>query len=119
MKKLFLCFFGAVFYTANLFAADNVTISRSFPTKNTTEITENNSENERNVVRRANSEKDVSATRTAVRNAKRTNVVSRKTKSDTTKVVSRSLNNQKTTNARATLADGVNTVGRNARTDAS
>ena len=114
MKKLFLCFFGAVFCTANLFAADGVVISRSIPTKNVSQ-TQEISESHRNVVQRSG----VENTRVATRNTKRTNAVSRKTKSDNTKVVSRSVNNQKSTNARTGLADAVNTVGRNARVDAA
>lgn len=121
MKKLFLCFFGAVFCTANLFAADGVSISRSFPTKNTAEVAEN-TESTRAVSHRSGAEKESNNTRAATRTVKRANVVARKTKSDngnSSKVVSRSVNNNRTTNARATLADGVNTVGRNARVDAA
>ena len=77
MKKLFLCFFGAVFCTANLFAADGVVISRSIPTKNVSQTREI-SESHRNVVQRSG----VENTRVATRNTKRTNAVSRKTKSD-------------------------------------
>ncbi|MBR3510577.1 MAG: hypothetical protein IKN73_00770 [Alphaproteobacteria bacterium] len=127
MKKLFLCFFGVVFCTANLFAADGVAISRSFNAKNVSNLMENNNipeeksqDNSRTVSRRSNIEKESNNSRVATRNVKRTNVVARKTNTEnTTKSTSRSVNNQRAVNARATLSDGVNTVGRNARVDAA
>ena len=100
MKRFLTIFSIAVLYTANVFAA-NTNISRTVPTKTTTE----------NAVESAAT---LAANRaTASRNIVRanTNVTSRKTDN-----ASRSVNTRKNTN-RATLSDGVNTVGRNARVE--
>ena len=101
MKRFLTVFSLVVLYTATGFAATS-NISRAIPNKNTNE---NTTETNANAVNRATVSRNV--------NRANTNVVSRKNDSTT---VSRSVNARKKTN-RATLDEGVNTVGRNARTE--
>ena len=102
MKRFLMNFFLGFLYTATVYAAGSG-ISRTIPTKNSTE----------NAVAEKTT---VNTNRTAVsRNVSRTktneNVSSKNT-------VSRSVNTRKK-DTRATLGDAVNTVGRNARTEAA
>lgn len=104
MKRFLLNFFLGFLYTATVYAA-NSNISRSIPTKNS---------NENSVEEKANT--STNTNRTAVSR----NVVRAKTNETLTSknTVSRSVNNRKV-GGRATLEDAVNTVGRNARTEAA
>ena len=106
MKKLFLCFFGAVFCTANVLGADSSSVSRISPTNNPIERVEN-AENVRSARKTANVESG--ATRTTTRN-KKSNVQTRDLQKNAN-VVSRSVNNQKT-NARTAVGENVNVVSR-------
>ena len=108
MKRFFVNFFLVVCYTACGCAA-NAAISRAIPTKNTTE----------NMVE----EKNTASTSTATTNrATVSRNVSRNKNTDagqrTQNTTSRSVNTRKI-GARTTLSDGVNTVGRNARTESA
>ena len=102
MKRFLTAFSLVVLYTATVSAA-NSNISRTIPTKNTNENTVET--NNANNVNRA----------TISRNVVRTNnnVSSRKNDAEN---ISRSVNARKNNN-RATLNDGVNNVGRNARVE--
>jgi len=99
MKRFLTIFSIGVLYAAAAFGA-NANISRAIPTKNSNEnVTDVNNTN-----------------RTTVsRNVTRSNMVVSSRKGDTNNV-SRSVNTRKNAN-RTTLGDGVNTVGRNARTE--
>lgn len=107
MRRFLSCLFVIALYAANVFAAD-ATISRVVPTKSTSE----------------NIERTEIAT-VKNRSARETPITSygvvRATPIDANKtinVVSRSVNNRDN-KQRATLADGVNVVGRSARTEAA
>ena len=107
-------------------AAGDVAISRAIPVKNDNEnqISERNDTVVTNrAVRRVNVEKNKEDNKAvATRTVTRTSVKSSDTVAraqPTVGVVSRSVNNQKSDSVRATLADGVNTVGRNARVNAA
>ena len=104
MKKLFLCFFGVVFYTAGVLAADSVATSRK---------TQNNSDNIEAVEKasprsaRRVSTGESKAHTTATRNSKNTAVSAR----STANVVAR----QKSTGARTATTDNVVSVSRDTR----
>lgn len=112
MRKFSTVFLMVALYTANLFAADTA-ISRVIPTKNSTETTEQRA--------------DYATKNRSAHIDEHVNIVSRKvsrtapvvTNKTQTPVVSRSVNNRKNTNSRPTLEDGVNVVGRSARTEAA
>ena len=108
MKRFLLNFFLAVFYTATVSAA-NAAISRTIPTKN---INENTIEEKANTP--ANSTNRATVSRNVSRLTQRN---SRNTQSDSG-ANARSVNTRKT-GVRATLKDGVDTVGRNARTESA
>lgn len=111
MRKISLYLFVGVLCTANAFAADS-SISRVIPTKNTSDVVEQKT--------------DVSVKNRSARADERVNTISRTVSRNNiktsdvkpTNVVSRSVNNRKT-GTRQTLSDGVNTVGRSARTEAA
>ncbi len=111
MRRFLLCFFITVFGVANAFAADG-SISRTIPTKNSSEKVEQSTE--KNVARNRSSS-NISRT---VSNAKKVDVASRGSQKQSGNVVSRSVN-VRPNSQRATLEDGVNTVGRSARTEAA
>ena len=115
MRKLLLCFFAGLICIADTFAADS-SISRTIPTKNTTGSVEQKTETPiKNRSARNDSANTIS--RTVSRGAP---VVNNNTaKKTSVNVVSRSVNNRKNTGARATLSDGVNTIGRSARTESA
>ena len=114
MRKISLYLFAGLFCTANAFAADT-TISRIIPTKNNTNTTDQRVES---VAKNRSARVDSHAgtiSRSVSRNMPVSNFDIQKTN-----VVSRSVTSRgKSTTARATLSDAVNTVGRSARTEAS
>jgi len=103
MRRFSLFFFMVAFAATNVFAADTA-ISRSIPTKNTSDTAER-------------VESGVTKNRSA-RTFSRTAPNATKSSGKTVNVVSRSVNNRKN-NSGATLSSAVNTVGRSARTDAA
>ena len=114
MRKISLYLFAGLFCTANAFAADT-TISRTIPTKNNTNTTDQRVES----VAKNRSARVDSHAGTISRSVSRNMPVSN-SDIQKTNVVSRSvINRGKSTTARATLSDAVNTVGRSARTEAS
>ena len=124
MKKFTLLFFVAVMFAANALAAADTTISRVIPGKSTGLIENADSERTENTVvnraaRRVNIANNNDTKSVATRATTRTNEVSTRTQGKSVNVVSRSLNNQKSDSTRATLGEGVNTVGRNARVNAA
>ena len=108
MKRFLMNFFLVVFYTATVSAA-NTNISRTIPTKNTNEnpISESADSSSKNSV---NTNRATVSRTTARAKPKTTNVG--------TNGAVRSVGTRKT-GARATLSDGVNTVGRSARTESA
>ena len=110
MKRFFVNFFLVVFYTATVYAATG-NISRTIPTQNTNE----NSATE--PVKATNTTLNRATVSRSVSRTKNTNVISRGQQSDS-KGASRSVNTRKT-DTRPTLSDGVNTVGRSARTESA
>lgn len=108
MKGFLLRFFIGVLFTTTL-VVDCFAVSRTIPTKN---AAENTSEEKTNSV---NSGTVNRSTATVSRNISRKNqTLTNKTNGTT----SRSVNTRKKTTG-ATLSDGVNTVGRSARTEAA
>ena len=101
MKRFWLNFFLGVLCTATASAATS-SISRTIPTKSSGENIE--------------TEKAASGTTTINRATVSRNVL--RTKGNEKNAVSRSVNTRKV-GERATLSDGVNTVGRSARTEAA
>ena len=120
MRKFALNFFLAVCCAANALAAGDVVISRAIPVKNDTEtqITERENATLNRAARRVNTEEKAIAARSTSRTNTKTSEPVSRTKTNTG-VISRSINNQKTVAARPGLEDAVNTVGRNARTNAA
>ena len=124
MKKFILLFFMAVLCAADALAATDTVISRVIPGKSTGLVESKDAEQTENTVvnraaRRVNvgETKSVATRATARTNAKSVDTVNRA--KSTVGVISRSLNNQKNDSSRATLDDGVNTVGRNARVNSA
>lgn len=111
MRKISLYLFIGVLCTANAFAADS-SISRVIPTKNTSDVVEQKTE----VSVKNRSARADERVNTISRTVSRNNVKTSDAKP--TNVVSRSVNNRKT-GTHQTLSDGVNTVGRSARTEAA
>ena len=103
MKRFLISFFLAVFCTATVGAATS-SISRTIPTKNAKDNAVESATNTPNTNRSTVSR--VTGRGTQKNTKSKTNVTSRSV-------------NARNTNARATLSDGVNTVGRNARTEAA
>ena len=124
MKKLTSVFLLVGLYTAAAWSAGDVVISRVIPGKNAVENTDTE-RSENTIVSRAGrrvntanaNEKTVSS-RGATR-GKSVDTAVRTQTQNTTNVISRSLNNQKTTTARPSLETGTNTVGRNARVNSA
>lgn len=114
MRKISLYLFASVLCVANAFAAD-LTISRTIPTKNTNETSEQKTENSAKNRGARVDERVNTVSRTASRNVP----VATSSSKTTGNVASRSLSNRKMGVQRATLSDGVNTVGRNPRTEAA
>ena len=112
MRRFALYLFVGLLYTANAFAADS-SISRTIPTKSAVDATEQKSET--GARSRSARVDEHSNTNTVSRSVSRTVPIATKPSAN---VISRSVNNRKTGN-RATLSDGVNTVGRSARTEAA
>ena len=111
MRKFLTCFFVGLICIADSFAA-GAAISRTIPTKNATDTVEQKTEiPTKNRSARKDSANTIS--RTVSRDMP---VANNKT---TVNVVSRSVNNRKNTGVRATLSDGVNTIGRSARTESA
>ncbi len=111
MRKFLTCFFVGLICIADSFAA-GAAISRTIPTKNATDTVEQKTETPtKNRSARNDSANTIS--RTVSRDMP---VANNKT---TVNVVSRSVNNRKNTGVRATLSDGVNTIGRSARTESA
>lgn len=111
MRRVSYIFVVVALCTANVFAASS-SISRAIPTKNTSENVEQKSEN---VSVKNRSGSNISRT---VSRSKNVNVASRNVKKQNANVVSRSLS----TRSKGTsggLDAAVNTVGRNARTEAA
>ena len=102
MKKFFINFFLVICYAATAYAA-NTGISRTIPTKNT---------NEKPVETNATTTNRATVSRNVSRNNQR-NV-----RGQDSGATTRSVNNRKV-GERATLSDGVNTVGRSARTESA
>lgn len=117
MRRTSLCLFLGVFCVANAFAA-GATISRTIPTKNTSDNVEQKTENAtvKNRSARVTEDKSANISRTVLR--KTVNAKPQNTTSVSPNTVSRSVDNRKTAN-RQTLSDVVNNVGRNARTEAA
>jgi hypothetical protein len=109
MRKISIAFFLAVFCTANVFAATS-SISRAIPTKTTGE---DNTQYVENVSVKNRSGANISRTV-----ARKKNVENETRNTPKQNVVSRSVNTRKK-NSGAGLSDAVNTVGRNARTEAA
>ena len=123
MKKFTSLFFVAVLCAANALAAADTTISRVIPGKSTGLIENVDSERTENTVvnraaRRVNVANNSDTKSVATRTTTRTNTTATRSQNKSVNVVSRSLNNQKS-DSRATLDEGVNTVGRNARINAA
>lgn len=124
MRKTALWFFMAVFCATNSFGAADGVISRVIPGKNNIETTDSENTDDVSVSRSARrvnvSRKTTETDKTASRGATRSTVVklndSGARGTQKPNIVSRS--GQKTTN-RPTLNDGVNTVGRNPRTESA
>ena len=112
----------AIFCTTPLTAV-GATISRTIPVKNNTENIEKTT-NDSNVINRAarrvnlakaqKNENNTTEPQTVVRST-----IGRSTAKPETNVVARGVRNGKPTTARSTLSNTVNTVGRNARTEAA
>lgn len=124
MKKFTLLFFVAVLCAANALAAADTTISRVIPGKSTGLVENSDSERTENTVvnraaRRVNIANNNGTKSVAARATTRTNDTATRTQNKSANVISRSLNNQKSDSVRATLGEGVNTVGRNARVNAA
>jgi len=99
MRRFLLCFFITVFCVADVFAAES-SISRTIPTKNNND----NAERVDNITSKNRSaSRSVSVAKSAEKNAS---------------AISRSVNNRQG-KQRSTLDAAVNTVGRNARTEAA
>lgn len=107
MKRFILSLLVCCLYGANVFAADT-TISRAIPGKNAnTQSSDTTTESVQNRSARRS---------TVARNVSRVvNKTVESSENSNKAVVSRSLSNQRSGGTRATLEDGVNTVGRNAR----
>ena len=124
MKKITSLFFVAVLCAANALAAADTTISRVIPGKSNGLIENPDSERTENTVvnraaRRVNITNNNGTKSVSSRTTTRTNDTATRTQNKSTNVVSRSLNNQKSDSTRATLGDGVNTVGRNVRVNSA
>lgn len=111
MRKFLTCFFVGLICVADSFAA-GAAISRTIPTKNATDTVEQKTETPTKN-RSARNDSNNTISRTVSRDMP---VANNKT---TVNVVSRSVNNRKNTGVRATLSDGVNTIGRSARTESA
>ncbi len=124
MKKITSLFFVAVLYAANALAAADTTISRVIPGKSNGLIENTDSERGESAVvnraaRRVNVANNNDTKSVATRATTRTNNTATRSQGKTVNVISRSVNNQKSDSSRATLDEGVNTVGRNARVNSA
>jgi len=124
MKKITSLFFVAVLYAANTLAAADTTISRVIPGKSNGLIENTDSERGESAVvnraaRRVNVANNNDTKSVAMRATTRTNNTATRSQGKTVNVISRSVNNQKSDSSRATLDEGVNTVGRNARVNSA
>lgn len=111
MRKFLTCFFIGLICIADSFAA-GAAISRTIPTKNATDTVEQKTE----IPTKNRSVRNDSANTISRTVSRDMPVANNKT---TVNVVSRSVNNRKNTGVRATLSDGVNTIGRSARTESA
>ena len=129
MKKIVSYFFLAVFVAANAFGGSDVVISRAIPGKapapENTDVEKDADVSTNRAARRVNNnatKSENSESKTTISRSTRVpqksgNVVSRNTQKNESNVISRS--GQRANNNRASAEDAMNTVGRNARTEAA
>lgn len=121
MRKITLAFFLTVFCAFNTLAAGDVAISRAIPGKNDSESVTERNENtvtSRSTRKQPSSENKSVVSRSGSRTPQTPNENKTVAKSASNVVSSRSVNN-KNVSARPSIEDGVNTVGRNARSNAA